>query len=194
MSSCSPPRRPPTAPRSAPTAGGPDREPAAGRHDPQRSRRRGRRALGDVHVQLRQAGLTASMRRRRGRFRPLQLAAGVNELWIGRPPLQVRATDPTGKQGPPASRTWIVEIPQQPTRARPRRSPPCASPGRLASLGGGMRRRPRAADHDQEPEGRPEGQDRAGADRRAQGEDAPRRRRDHAQPQGPSTRAAVARA
>lgn len=45
-------------------------------------------------------------------FVPCSSPLTLNELSIGGHQLQVRATDPTGKQGPPASRTWIVEIPQ----------------------------------------------------------------------------------
>lgn len=50
-------------------------------------------------------------------FVPCSSPLTLSDLSIGGHQLQVRATDPTGKQGPPASRTWIVEIPQPLTQA-----------------------------------------------------------------------------
>jgi hypothetical protein len=50
-------------------------------------------------------------------FVPCSSPLTLTDLSIGGHQLQVRATDPTGKQGAPASRTWIVEIPQPLTQA-----------------------------------------------------------------------------
>ncbi len=47
-----------------------------------------------------------------GAFVPCSSPFTLNGLDVGGHQLQVKGTDPTGKVGPPASRTWIVQIPE----------------------------------------------------------------------------------
>lgn len=51
-----------------------------------------------------------------GTFVPCSSPLTLNGLDIGGHQLQVKGTDPTGKVGPPASRTWIVQIPEPPAQ------------------------------------------------------------------------------